>query len=434
MVASILMSELDAYRELEWRGLIHQSTDPELADKLNSERFVVYCGFDPTASSLTVGHLMQLTRLRRFQLSGHRPIALAGGGTGMIGDPTGKEAERPMLSPDLIASNVENFRTQMSSFLDFSDGPAQALLLENSAWLKPLGLIDFLRDVGKHFSVNAMVSKDSVRRRLEEREQGISFTEFSYQLLQAYDFLYLFDNYGCRLQTSGSDQWGNITAGIELIHKTRGEQAYGLTSPLITRSDGKVMSKTGGSAVWLDPQMTSPYRFFQYWYNTDDADVVTFLRYFTFLSKDEIEELAQQTEQAPAKRQAQLKLAQEVTALVHGMSAAEAARAASAALFATEIGELDEATLLDVLADAPSLDVSATKLANDGFELVDLLVDCGLATSRGDARTQILGGGVYVNNVREASAERKVASSDLMHGKYLVVRRGKKTYSLVRFH
>lgn len=411
-----------AYAELEWRGLIHQSTDPALQGLLKNEPFTVYCGFDPTANSLTTAHLMQLLRLRRMQMAGHIPIAVAGGGTGLIGDPSHRDLERPLLSKDEIESNVDNIKGQLARLLDFDPGPCQATLVNNADWLTELGLTDFLRDIGKHFSVNMMIARDSIRARLEDREQGITYTEFSYLLLQSYDYLWLYDNHGCRLQLGGSDQWGNITAGVDLIRRARGAKAYGLSSPLILRADGKKMSKSEGGAVWLDPAQTSPYQFYQYWFNTPDANVGDFLRFFTFLTKDRIDEL---TSTDPASRDSQRALAFEVTALLHGEGEAHKAIAASKALFGAEIRDLDEATLLDVMAEAPTTVVPALT------DLVDVLVVTGLASSRGEARTHIQGGGIYLNNTRQTDVDRVVGPDDLLSGKYFVLRRGKKTYHLV---
>ncbi len=422
----------DIYGELEWRGLNYQSTDAELGDKLRAEAVTLYCGFDPTAPSLTVGHLMQMLRLRRFQMAGHRPIVLAGGGTGLIGDPSFRATERPLLSKEAIEANLSGIKPQLERLLDFGEGLTQAVLFNNADWLTELKLTDFLRDIGKHFSVNAMISKDSVRQRLEEREQGITYTEFSYLLMQAYDFLHLFDKHGCKLQISGSDQWGNITAGVELIRKVRGETAYGLTTPLITLPDGRAMSKTGGGAVWLDPNLTSPYRFFQYWLNTEDSAVIQFLKFFTFLSQEEIEELSLAVAKSPKDRVAQKALAQQVTALVHGDSEMAKAEAASRALFAEEIVSLDEQTLNDVLEDIPSSTHRQVEI-QDGLGLVDVLAETGLSSSKAEAREHLSGGGVYVNNTRVADGARAITTADLMAGKYVLVRRGKKTHHLLKF-
>lgn len=425
--------ETDLFSDLEWRGLVHQCTDPELGKKLAAEQMTVYCGFDPSADSLHHGNLLQLLALLRFQRAGHRPIAVAGGGTGLIGDPSEKATERPLLAKEEVEANVAGIRRQLERFLDFGRGRSQALLVNNADWLCALNLTDFLRDVGKHFTVNMMIAKESVRARLEDREQGISFTEFSFMLLQAYDFLHLFDHYGCRLQIGGSDQWGNITTGIELIRRVRGEEAYGLTSPLIERLGGGKFGKTEEGTLWLDPARTSPYEFYQYWINTDDRDVARFLKFFTFCDRGRIAELGERAGRDPAKREAQRALAREVTSLVHGVPEAEKAVRASEALFSREIAGLDEATLLQVLADCASTDSPRSGLEGEGVPLVDLLVSTGLAASRSAARADIEGGGVYVNNLREEAVDRKLAADSLLLGRYLLLRRGKKTHHLVRF-
>lgn len=418
------------FEELEWRGHNYQVTDDSLARILATEKITVYAGFDPTGPSLTAGNLLPMIKLRWLQMAGHRPIAITGGGTGLIGDPSGKDTERPLASKDEVAQRVDAHRQEISRILDFSPGPAQALLLNNADWLVPLNLVDFLRDIGKHFTVNWMMQKDSVRARLEDREQGLSFTEFSFMLLQAYDFLYLFDNYGCRLQIGGTDQWGNITAGIELIRRMRGGAAYGLTSPLIQHG-GQKMSKSSGTAVNLSSQATSPYRFYQHWINVSDEDVVSYLKLFTFLPRPAIEDLAESVQSDPAKREAQRKLAWEVTGLVHGEREAAAAKRAAEALFGEEIVSLDEKTLLEVLAEAPQTTMPAGKLAQLG--LAEIMNEVGLHTSKGAARTDIAGGGAYVNNRRETDPERRIARPDLLHGRYLLLRRGKKSHHLVRF-
>lgn len=420
----------DVFKEFEWRGLVHQLTDPELPKILREEKLAIYVGFDPTAPSLTTGHLLQMIRLRWLQLAGHRPIAVAGGGTGLIGDPSGRDTERELLSQEQVESNVESIRGQLSAILDFEDGDTQALLVNNADWLTKLNLTDFLRDVGKHFSVNSMISKEAVKTRLTEREQGISFTEFSYLLLQAFDFLHLYDNYGCRMQIGGSDQWGNITAGVELIRRVRGETAYGFTCPLI-EYEGRKMSKSEGTAVWLSPEMTSPYEFYQYWINTPDSQVSQFLRFFTFLERQRIEELEGELERDPAKREPQRALAWEVTALVHGDAEAARAKAASEALFGEEIAGLDESTLLEVMGEAPTSEVPRDRLQN-GIALLELLAETGLAPSKSAARTDISSGGAYINNRRETDPDHRVGTDDLLHGKYLILRKGRKTYHLVR--
>ena len=346
------------FEDLQWRGLVHQLTDPQLGKMLDEDYFVTYIGFDPTADSLHVGSLMQILNLRRLQLAGHKPLPLVGGGTGLVGDPSGRQAERQMLSFGQIEANLDGIRKQLEGFLDFSGADShRAVLLDNGEWLRQLSLTEFLRDIGKLFSVNEMIRKESVRTRLEAREQGISFTEFSYMLLQAYDFLHLFDTYGCRLQLGGSDQWGNITEGIDLIRRLRGQQAYGLTCPLLTLPSGAKLGKSEGAThAWLDPKRTSPYQFFQYWMQSDDEHVGRYLRFFTFLDREHIVALDEGTADHPERRDAQRALAMEVTTFVHGAAAAEqAARLASDALFSADIARLDEATLVDVLAEAPAI-------------------------------------------------------------------------------
>ena len=422
----------DLFSELQWRGLVHQTTDPELGKLLASEQFVLYCGFDPTADSLHLGGLIQLLGLRRMQLAGHKPIAVMGGGTGLIGDPSGRESERLLLAPEVLDANIAAIRGQAERIVDFTPGPSQAILVNNADWLRRLTLTDFLRDIGKHFSVNQMVARDSVRNRLENREQGISFTEFSYILLQSYDFLHLFQQFGCRLQIGGSDQWGNITYGIELIRRVTGADAFGLTSPLIKGLGGAKMGKSVGGNVWLDPAKTSPYRFYQHFINVDDVQVGQFLRFFTFLSREEIDELESEVRDSPQRREAQKVLAREVTTLVHGPEEAVKAERASQALFGTVITELEEQELLDVLADAPSSTLPHSSL-NEGTPLIDLLIESGLATSRKTAREFIGGGGVYINNTKETDVDRAVGEGDLLHGRYVVLRRGKKNHHLVSF-
>lgn len=422
----------DICEELEWRGLLSQMSDPDLPKLLANEQFILYAGFDPTGPSLHTGHLLQMLTLRRFQLAGHRPIAVAGGGTGMIGDPSGRETERMLLSPDEIGAHTEKIKKQLEPFIDFSPGEAQATLVNNADWLSDLNLIEFLRDIGKHFSLNMMIGKESVKARLEEREQGISYTEFSYMLLQSYDFLHLFDDYGCRLQTGGSDQWGNITAGIELIRRKRSETAYGLTTTLIVLPSGKKMSKSEGTAEWISAELTTPYRFFQYWINTEDREVGTFLRYYTFLSKDEIEDLEASAREHPERREAQRRLAREVTTLVHGAEEASRAEQAASALFGKEIRELDEKNLLEVFSEAPSFKVPRTNLGK--ASLIELVVELApIFPSRGAARTDITAGGLYLNNERETDEQRRIDVGDLLHDRYLLIRRGKRSHYLISF-
>jgi tyrosyl-tRNA synthetase len=423
----------DLFADLEWRGLVHQATDPALSRRLATESVTVYIGFDPTADSLHAGSLLPILLLRRFQRAGHRPIALAGGGTGLIGDPTDRATERPLLTEEATQANVEGIRAQLGRYLDFSDGPHPAVLVDNRQWLGSLGLIQFLRDVGRHATVNQMVAKDSVRNRLEEREQGLSFGEFSYMLLQAYDFLHLFDAYGCRLQLGGSDQWGNITMGIDLIRRSRGTEAFGLTSPLLLKADGTKYGKSETGTVWLDPARTSPYSLFQFFLRSEDAMVPALLRWYTFLDHQSIEELDALTADHPERRQGQRTLAREVTTLVHGPQEAARAERAAEVLFSPEIAELEEDTLLEVFADAPSSSRSRSELDGTGLALVEALRDSELAKSLGAARTNVSQGGVYVNNRRIEDPEARLSRADLLHDRYVVIRRGKREHHLIRF-
>ena len=412
------------FEELTWRGLVHQVTDPVLEGLLDREQLVAYGGFDPTSDSLTVGNLVLITTLMRLQQAGHRVIALAGGGTGMIGDPSGRAEERQLLTPELLEANVSAIRAQLERFLDF--GAGGALLLDNAAWLAPLHLLPFLRDVGKHFTVNTMIAKESVRARLHEREQGISYTEFTYMLLQAFDFLHLHDAHGCRLQLGGSDQWGNITAGIDLIRRVRGASAYGFTFPLVTKADGTKFGKSEAGNVWLDARRTSPYAMYQFFLRSEDAVVGAYLRYYTFRSREEIEALDVETAEHPERRAAQRALAHDVVALVHGEDEAVQAERASAVLFSEEIRALPEKTLLEVMEDAPSCVVTI------GQSLVDIAVAAGLARSRRDARGVVEQGGLYLNNRRVDDPDATLEPGDLLHGRYAVLRRGKAAQCLLR--
>ncbi|HUY43134.1 MAG TPA: tyrosine--tRNA ligase [Acidimicrobiales bacterium] len=421
----------------QFRGLVHQTTDDGVLDGLSAGGLTAYIGFDPTGSSLHLGNLMQICLLRRLQLAGNRPIALAGGGTGLIGDPSFKDTERPLLTRELLHANIEAIGAQLSRFLDFSAGAgaSQALLLNNDAWLTTISLTDFLRDVGKHFTVNQMIAKEAVRSRLERDDVGLSFTEFSYMLLQAYDFLRLHEDYGCTVQLGGSDQWGNITAGAELVRKVTRHSVHAVTTPLLLRPDGRKFGKSesGNEQVWLDATMTSPYTLYQFLLNSDDATMPALLRFYTFLSHDEITELDASVRDAPQERRAQRALADAVVAMVHGEGAAQAAQRAGEALFGEHIAQLDEATLLDVMSDAPSSKWSREELAA-GVEVSELLVRCGLAKSKGEARRFLEQGGVYVNNRRVdagADEEARVDLSTALHDRYLVVRRGRRELHLV---
>lgn len=424
----------DVYSDLAWRGLIHQTTDEQQLGKWLTEKSrTVYAGFDPTADSLHVGHMLGLTTLRRFQRAGHRPIAVVGGATGMIGDPSGKSEERKLISPEELRANVSAIETQMTSFLEFGKSPTSALLVNNYDWMSRFSYLDFLRDVGKNFPVNVMLAKDSVRARLERADVGLSFTEFSYMLLQAYDFVHLHDHHGCELQVGGSDQWGNITAGIDLARRMRGAQLYGLTWPLLTKSDGSKMGKTESGAVWLSPRRTSPYQFYQYWINVDDADADKCLRYFTDLPREEIEALDASRRESPEARQSQRRLAEEITRLVHGEAGLVKARRASEILFGAEITALSDLELGEIFADVPSQVLPRTTLAA-GLGVIDAFVSAGLAKSKAEARRTIEQGGAYVNNRRIDSIERSLKEPDLASESVLVLRAGKKKYALLRFN
>lgn len=418
--------------DLAFRGLIHQVTDEDVLAKLDAGGVTAYSGFDPTAASLHVGNLLQLCTLRRLQLAGNRPIALAGGGTGLIGDPGGKASERPLLSEEQLAENLAGISGQLARFIDLEADGGNGLVLDNAAWLRGQDLIGFLRDVGKHFTVGQMIAKESVRSRIDRPEQGISYTEFTYMLLQAFDFLHLFQEQGCTLQVGGSDQWGNITMGVELVRKVASGQAFGLTSPLVTKSDGSKFGKSeaGNDRIWLDASLTSPYRLYQFFLNAEDASVGTYLRYFTFLSHEEIAALDVATAEAPQRREAQRALAAAVVELVHGPEALERALRATGALFSTELADLDEDTLLDVIADAPSTQVGREEIAA-GYGVVDLCVAAGICASKGEARRAVEQGGISVNNVKVEGVEHAVGSGDLLHGRYLLLRRGRKAVAVV---
>jgi tyrosyl-tRNA synthetase len=421
--------------DLAFRGLVHQVSDEALWKLLDEGATTVYQGFDPTSDSLHVGSLLGIITLRRLQMAGHRPILLAGGGTGLIGDPGGKADERQLLSKEQLAANLEGVRAQLASLLDLSSGAgaAQGLLLDNSPWLCAYGFIDFLRDVGKHFTVNQMIAKESVKSRLDRADQGISYTEFSYMLLQAYDYLHLHDAYGCGLQIGGSDQWGNITLGLELIRKVRGAEAFALTFPLLLRPDGTKYGKTESGAVWLDPAKSSPFEMYQFFVRTPDDEVGRLLRYYTFLSRDEIEALDTETAERPGGRKAQLALAREVCAMVHGPVETERAIAASRALYSEDVANLDESMLLEVFADAPSSRTARSRLDSGGLPLVDALVSTGLFSSKSAARTGLQQGGVYVNNRRRADPEALLGREDLLVDRYVVLRKGRRDYHLLQF-
>lgn len=413
--------------DLEYRGLVYQVTNrEELSKKMSEGRVTLYCGFDPTADSLHIGSLLPILTLRRFQLAGHNSIALVGGGTGLIGDPSGRSTERSLNTDDTVANWTESLKNQLSRFLDFEAAGNPAKLVSNYDWLAPLDIITFLRDIGKNFTVNYMLAKDSVDSRLAN---GISFTEFSYMILQAYDFFKLNRDHGVNLQLGGSDQWGNITAGLDLIGKMGGSDAYGITMPLVTKSDGKKFGKSESGAVWLDRSKTSAYQFYQFWINTDDSDVIRFLKYFTFLSRDEIAALEQAVASQPEKREAQRELARQVTRLVHGADAVESAEKITAALFSGDVTQLSEDELVEALQDMPTTVMG--EAAETG--LIDLLVEAKAAPSRRQAKQDIESGAVYVNGVKQTGIDTMLTSEQRLHGRYVVLRRGKKNYYLVKF-
>lgn len=415
----------DIVDELKWRGLWALSTDEDALRKALADGPVTfYCGFDPTAASLHVGHLVQVLTMRRLQQAGLRPLALVGGATGQIGDPR-PTAERTLNDPETVANWVSRLRSQIEPFLSF-EGENAAVMVNNLDWTAGLSAIEFLRDIGKHFRVNKMLTKDSVARRLESQE-GISYTEFSYQLLQGMDFLELYRRYGCTLQQGGSDQWGNLTAGLDLIHKLEPEaEAHCLATPLMVKADGTKFGKTEGGAVWLDPEMTTPYAFYQFWLNVDDRDISTYMRILSFRSREELEELEKQTEERPQARAAQRALAEELTTLVHGADQTVAVIAASRALFGQgELAELDEKTLTAALSEVPHI-----RVAELGA-VVDLFAEVGLVASKSAARRTVKEGGAYVNNVKVSAEDAVAAKEDLLHGRWLVLRRGKKNLAAV---
>ena len=417
--------------EIKWRGLFADCTDEAELAKKTSAPITLYCGFDPTADSLHVGNLVPLLALRRFQLLGHFPIAVAGGATGSIGDPSGKTQERQLLNQETLDRNIASVKVQLAKLLDFETKTNPAKLVDNATWTRDVLFLDFLRDIGKHFSVNQMVAKESVRARMEDRETGISYTEFSYMLLQAFDFMVLARDQNCELQIGGSDQWGNITAGIDLCRKKLSKPVFGLTLPLITNADGTKFGKTEAGAVWLDPKRTSVYRFYQFWINVDDRDVVRYLKYFTFLSQEEINALEKKHAENPGAREAHKALAKAVTDLIHGESATHEAMRASEILFGGDLKGITESTFNEIVGEVPTKHLEKEKLDGAGIPLVELLVHAGLCPSKGQARKDIEGGGVNINNVRETNFQRAVTANDLLFGKHLLLRKGKKNYVVV---
>lgn len=418
--------------ELRWRDLLADCTDPAaLTARVNERPITLYAGFDPTADSLHVGNLVPLLGLRRFQLQGHTPIAVAGGATGSIGDPSGKTQERQLLTREVLSSNIAKVKEQLRRLLDFEAPKNPAQLVDNASWTEAISYLDFLRDIGKHFSVNQMVAKESVRARMEDREVGISYTEFSYMLLQAFDFYVLCRDRDCELQIGGTDQWGNITAGMDLCRKKLSRTAYGLTLPLITNADGSKFGKTEAGAVWLDVGRTSVYRFYQFWIRVDDRDVIRYLKFFTFLSQEEIAALEKQHAENPGARAAHKSLAKAVTDLVHGPGAAAEAMRASEILFGGDLAGVQESTFNEIVGEVPTKQIERSQLEGEGKPLVEVLVHSGLCPSKGQARKDVEGGGAYVNNVREGNPQRAVNSGDLLFGKHLLLRKGKRNYVVV---
>ncbi len=423
---------MNILEELEWRGLIADCTDKvELTKRLSTNPITLYCGFDPTADSLHVGNLVPLIALRRFQNCGHHPIALAGGATGSIGDPSGKTQERQLLTREILDSNIASVKEQLKRLLDFETQTNPARLVDNATWTAPISYLDFLRDIGKHFSVNMMVAKESVRARMEDRDVGISYTEFSYMLLQAFDFYHLRKELNCELQMGGSDQWGNITAGSDLCRKKLGAHVFGLTLPLITNADGTKFGKTEAGAIWLDPKRTSVYKFYQFWIRTDDRDVIRYLKFFTFLNREEIEALEKAHNENPGARVAHKALAKAATDLIHSENATAEAIRASEILFGGELAGISENTFNDIVGEVPTKEIEKSQLDGAGISLADLIVHSGLCPSKGQARKEIEGGGVYLNNIRETNFQRAVTTNDLLFAKHILLRKGKRNYVVV---
>ena len=422
---------MDIIAELQWRGLLADCTDLEALSNRLATPTTLYGGFDPTADSLHVGNLVPLLALRRFQLAGHSPIALAGGATGCIGDPSGKASERQLLTRELIDHNIACIKTQLASVLDFETTVNPARLVDNASWTANVSFIDFLRDIGKHFSVNQMIQKESVRARMEDREVGISYTEFSYQLLQAFDFYHLKKELNCELQVGATDQWGNITAGTDLCRKKLGVPVWGLTFPLMTKADGTKYGKTASGAVYLDAKKTSPYRFYQFFIQLEDGDVLKIAKMLSFADQAKIAELEQQHTANPGARAPHKFIARELTELIHGATAADDAVRASDVLFGGGLEGISERTFNDLVGEVPSKELAKSGLDGAGTLLVDLLVHAGLCPSKGQARKDIEQGGININNVRESSAARAVTSADLLFGKHLLLRKGKRNYTVV---
>lgn len=418
---------MDIIKDLENRGLLYQTTDIDILEKrLNKGPITLYIGFDPTADSLHIGHLLPVLGLKRFQMAGHIPIAVAGGGTGLIGDPSGKGSERALNPEKIVDEWTEKIKKQLAQFLDFDAKKNPARIVNNYDWLSKLKTIEFLRDIGKHFSVNYMISKESVKSRLET---GISYTEFTYMILQAYDFLRLYQDYNCEMQAGGSDQWGNIVAGIDLIKKITAGTAYGLTFPLVTRSDETKFGKTGSGTIWLDPKKTTPYQFYQFWVNTDDEDVVKFIKYVTFLPKEEISDLEEKTKQSPEKREAQRVLAKEITSLVHGKEAVAKAEKISQALFYGNLKDLSEKEIEEGLKDVPSTTIEGKK----EIGLIELILTTGASSSKRQAREDITNGAISINGEIFTDTDKMIPASERLYGKYIIIRKGKRNYFLTKW-
>lgn len=421
------MNLLDEYK---WRGLVFDKTEGVESLLVQQDPIRAYIGFDPTADSLHVGNLLPIMGLVHFQRCGHSPVALVGGATGMIGDPSGKNKERNLLTPEILQHNVTCIRSQLSRFLDFETEKNPAILLNNADWVGPMTFLDFMRDVGKHFSVAAMMNKESVKRRISG--EGISFTEFSYMVLQAYDFYYLHEHHNCQLQMGGSDQWGNITAGTDLIRRMSGASAHGIVYPLVTTSSGAKFGKTESGAIWLDPKRTSPFRFYQFWLNAEDEDALKYLKIFTTLNREQVAELAEQQAVAPHKREVQKRLAQEVTRTVHGETALDQALTASQAMFGGGLAGLSADQIGDIFDSVPSTLVARDRFANEGIPLLALLTECQVTKSKSEAKNLLKGGGVNLNNSRVTEMQRVVTMADAIEGRYLVLRKGSKAYHLIK--
>lgn len=417
--------------ELRWRGLIKEQTEG-VEELLLKESVTLYNGFDPTGDSLHIGHLVPLMALARFQRMGHTPIVLAGGGTAMIGDPSGKSSERQLLTFEEVDANVQKIKPQLAKLMDFDIKPNTAQLVNNAEWLSKLSMFEYLRDVGKHFTVNYMMAKDSVKSRID-RDQGISYTEFSYMILQSYDFLHLYNDRGCKMQTGGSDQWGNITAGTELVRKVIGEKVHAMAYPLITRADGTKFGKTAsGDSVWLDPEKTSPYNFYQFWYNTDDRDVIDYLKYFTWLTREEIEDYEKEVENRPEQRSAQVRLAAEMTEMIHGAEGLASAEQAAAVLFGGDLTGLTGKQIAEIFSDVPTAEMAQSEFNGEGLPILDLLAISETASSKGEARRLVKGGGISINNQKISDEKAMITADWFIEGEYLLIRRGKKDYRLVK--